>query len=239
MAAQLDTSMQAEGSDVLQQFLLKHKNKLKNIEPIYNILHENDIDYGELMDYKESYLVETLNEIGMKKINIGRLINVLRKFECSTIFQEANKKTVVVLSNNEDKALTQLNKQSIMVSEFITNIKDEINSLNETYKKCEKQINATFDGMVEAINNRRKQLLKTIKNVTNDKSDKLNKQLNDLNIYKNALNESNIESQKLINDTNIHTIKRQTKILKLTQNVLNRNDAPNLDDFKLCACAML
>eukprot|EP01084_Bolivina_argentea_P120554 213712_1 len=67
----------------------------------------------------------------------------------------------------------------------------------------------------------------------NAKKEILLKQKNELTMYQNELNECNNISQKMIKDISLDSQKRKMKILINTQNVLNKNDAPNIDEYRI------
>eukprot|EP01084_Bolivina_argentea_P262404 443722_1 len=111
----LDTNItvQAEGSDELIEFLTQYQSDLKNsVNPIYNALNKIGLDKTELLEFDSVDLRQTLEEEGLKKIHIGRLIKKLRKIQQSQIYIAATKTHVVVLSSEEENALNHIISKS-------------------------------------------------------------------------------------------------------------------------------
>eukprot|EP01084_Bolivina_argentea_P308213 532870_1 len=200
----VETSVQTEGSDKLHTFLGQHEDRLKNVDNIYELLHKNDIDYDELMRYEEKDLRDTLHEIGMKKIVIGRIYNLLRTIKNSSIYKEQNtvstKVVRVLVSAEEQYALSNIDKKIAKISELIQSIKSAMDNLNENNVKNKKIVETNFSQIVEnvilCVNARKQELLLELDKTMSVKKEILLKQMNEFMTYQNELNKCSDVSQK-------------------------------------------
>eukprot|EP01084_Bolivina_argentea_P308214 532873_1 len=211
----VETSIQTEGNDKLHTFLCQHEDQLKTVDKIYELLHENDIDYDELMTYKEIDLRDTLHEIGAKKIVISRMYNLLRTIKTSVIYTQENtvstKVVQVLVSTEEQSALSNIDKKSAKISELVNHITNAVNNLNENNIKNKNIIETNFRQIVQNVNERKKELILELDNAMNAKKEILLKQKNELTMYQNELNECNNISQKMIKDISLDSQKKKNE----------------------------
>eukprot|EP01084_Bolivina_argentea_P221435 375056_1 len=203
MSNPTDTSTEeCEGNDKLKEFLVTHVNKLKKVENIYQKLHENEIDYNELMEYNEQDLRDTLNEIEMKKINSGRIINLLRVTHESRIYKEKNNTTikVIVLSEEEQNALLSVEKHESKISEVTAVITNKIKTLDVNLKEYHQIINDNFAEIIQKANERKKQLLTDLNQRVNDNKSILLNQIDVFSRFQNELKQFHKQSEKLIHN---------------------------------------
>ena len=146
---------QKEGGDTLKAFLLEHKSVLKKgVDPLYAVLIENEIEeYEELIDFAEMGLRTILDpkkevnkKLKIKDVHIEKLINILRNIPQSQIYKDANKeKVVVVLSDDEYKAMNKIKAKSARIKQYKQNITDTIQVLTKNKVSCKVEIDKQTD----------------------------------------------------------------------------------------------
>eukprot|EP01084_Bolivina_argentea_P217541 369301_1 len=217
----VDTSFQTEGSDKLREFLISN-NKLKNVDSIYQKLIVKDIDYDELMQFGETDFRETMNELNIEKIQISRLFNALRIHKESRIYKQENvnlnniKSQIVILSSEENKALSNMNDKCVQISETVSHITNKVNLLEGNTVKTQNIINQNFDHILKAVNDRRNELLLELNEKTNIEKEKLLREKDKLKLYQNEMNECNEKVQKLLKDSGLNNQNKKSTLLSIT-----------------------
>eukprot|EP01084_Bolivina_argentea_P285396 489400_1 len=242
MAAHIHTITDEEGIDELKQFLLSNKNKLKNaVDPIYQLLTDEDIDYEELMEYAEvdlrSILTENAN-IKLKSTQIGRLINVLRNTAESTIHKQSKKeKIVIVLSDQENNALNNIKHKIEQITKHKETVTDTINILNNNKINCKKQIDQQITYMIQMLQKRQKELVIQLDTIVKDKTTKLTKQLINLQNDESKMNECYNKCKAMVENTTLDSSTRKSKILANTKVVLQDKNIVSYNDFHVISSA--
>eukprot|EP01084_Bolivina_argentea_P005935 11215_1 len=173
------TSMEAEGSDPLREFLLQHQNALKlsntrKLNDIYNKLNENDIDYDELLKFEDEQLLCQIlvEECKISKLAVTRIITVLKNIPQSQICKQKHNVKIITISNDEQNALNNIQKASKEIENIINNITVNMSELDKNSKECEIAINYNFDNIIKTINKRRGELISNLKTIKQKKKKK-------------------------------------------------------------------
>ena len=222
------TSVQAEGSDKLREFLFRYQTELKltksgKLDEAYSKIDDGDVDYDDLISFKENILDRTLTECGLKSALIGRIINVLRREPLSMVYKQENEVKVVAISVEEETAINNIQRSTENIKSMINEININKSKLNENVSKCKDKINDNFDSMIKTINNRRDILLSQLEDIQKSTEAKLNESENKLAIQQSQLNECSHNVHSMTTDINMDKMKRKQKILQTTKQLLNNN----------------
>eukprot|EP01083_Nonionella_stella_P092152 257874_1 len=223
MASQAETSIQAEleGSDELKVFLMEHASELKNsFTPIYDALIKIGLDKVELLEFEASDLTKTLQEEGVKSLHIGRLKKSLRKIPQSQIYIESQQKQVVVISYEEERALNDIDNANKELKQNMGTIIDTMSELTTNYQTNEDAINAEFDKIINTANRRRDRLLEILRNLKEDKNNKLQQQMNIMKEYEQQLDTCRDNAQQMIQNTSIDAVKRKNEVVTASSDLL-------------------
>eukprot|EP01084_Bolivina_argentea_P041079 75797_1 len=208
--------------DELYNFLFEHERKLKtSLHAIYNVLKENEIGYDDLMEYSSIDLRETLYELELQKLHIGKLINLLRRIPHSQIYKESN--NIIVLSEKEQTALNDINKANKNVDEAIIEIQNNMKLLQQNCLNAQQIINSTFKYIVQTAEQTQTTLLKQLQQMVEHKNLTFTHNIQHLMQYQQKLTECIDASDKMIYDMTISASERKNKILSLTTNVLSND----------------
>eukprot|EP01084_Bolivina_argentea_P113854 202822_1 len=225
----VETLGATEGSDRLKEWLGENKDQLRlqnstKLEEIYDKLSE-EIAYDDLLKLGEADLRPALSDCRLKSIQVGRIIAVLKEAPDTIIHKEANKSKIVkiVLSNDEEEALQNINKQRDKIDKIILNISNELNQSIDNATNGKQIINQKYDQIVTIINQQRKHLLFILDNKINIKTQKLETEKKQFITYKNKLNEYCQQTETLIQNTSITPTQRKQQILTLTNNVIDKS----------------
>ena len=173
------TANAVEGEeDELQKFLQQNANKLGKIEEIYQELTQAGIKLGDLLSFGEVDLRSILQSTKLNALSIGRLFVVLKTTPQSTIYkdikqqqqqQQQQKHKLVFLTKEEQEYVNQLNKQKDLMNRLEFEHKTEIKTFSEKCIAQRKEINETFDQLIEIITNKKQSILDEFNNNVNKK----------------------------------------------------------------------
>eukprot|EP01083_Nonionella_stella_P303524 1051087_1 len=219
MAGVQQTSVQAEGSDPLQSFF----NQNSKLKPQWLDKIREELDYDDLLESDAADLRNVLkNDCELKDLAVTKILNAVRKVPESVMYQAHHGTKVSIVSMEEHEAAQKIEKESARINEAIVNTVNIMEKLNENSKTTSKTLNDTFDQIVEKANKRRDFLLARLKQITSHKHNQLSVQKEAFNQKMKELNDAYAETQTMMKDITVNPLKRNTKILSKSKQLLDQ-----------------
>eukprot|EP01084_Bolivina_argentea_P155440 270870_1 len=169
MAAYLDEEGMQENvtnRSELEQWL--NENNLQNVVSIFaeqNMTMEELLEYGE----NENALIDYLKSLEISQPLIHRIcFKINKKLHIKQNNPNSNKSknkpqiVRILITDEEDKAISELNNYSKKISSLINESQQVHNNILVTKQQVKSQINAEFNNLINMISNKQENILKTL-----------------------------------------------------------------------------
>ena len=138
--------------------------------------------------------------------------------------QEPQIVRTIVLSQEEDEAITSIKNKYNESSQYLEELNNYINNLNNITKENENKINKFRKESVNKLNLRMDQLIDKSRYEINKKKKEISNHIKKIKEYNLELINGQKKQTELLNDTKLDTIKRKIKIMEINKNINNDND---------------
>eukprot|EP01083_Nonionella_stella_P235342 827641_1 len=128
------TDDQQEGDPLHRLLVESLKTKRKTIDDVEQKLKAEGVSHDDIIQFLEKDLRDTLADIQMKPLFIGRIVKHLKTVPQSAVFKENQIKTKFVkiyVSPQENKAFADLSKAHKHASDAAHNIQTQTNKLTQ------------------------------------------------------------------------------------------------------------
>eukprot|EP01083_Nonionella_stella_P172089 589457_1 len=190
---------------------------------------DDEIAMDDLLSWDEQYLSEMCKEYSMRPPFDKRLKSAVRalQFACSETEtpQNASQRIYrVVTSTKECDSMKLLESKLSTVDGATQKNTNETSTALQDKQKIEDEIESTFGAIINAINERKKQLMGTLNDESNVILNGLKQQQNALSSYVTSIKQAQKQQNELLLDPNMDTTKRELKVIEITNNALQSID---------------
>eukprot|EP01083_Nonionella_stella_P287148 977356_1 len=229
MAAPADTigdegSGEADVKQNIEDWLTKHR-----LSKFKQKFIEDEITMDDLLLWDEQSLNEICTEYSIRQPFSTRLKSGVRALQFERSNNKATQNTSqriyrVVTSTKECDSMKLLESKLSTVDGATQKNTNETSTALQDKQKIEDEIESTFGAIINAINERKKQLMGTLNDESNVILNGLKQQQNALSSYVTSIKQAQKQQNELLLDPNMDTTKRELKIIEITNNALQSID---------------
>ena len=187
---------------------------------------ENDITFEDILTWDESLMDSICIECNITAaVKKARFKYKVREYQFKS--NKTNAQTTgfgktyrIVMTEKESKAMDVLKAKLNEIKESIQNNKNKSGKLSKDTKDIEDDIKSVFSEIRKKVDEREKALMTQLDNISSEQSKALKDQMECLKQYKDSIKAAMSEQDALSLDPNMDSAKRQSKILKITDDTL-------------------
>eukprot|EP01084_Bolivina_argentea_P107105 191529_1 len=201
--------------------------KTNRLDVFIDHFNETQLTISELLTYNENDIDHLIKDCNIKKyVFIKRFKDALRKLQHHQSISKSSSNRFgqiyrVVISNKESENIKRLETKLSELDIVLNDNLSKVSALLEDAQKKDVEIEKVFLVIRNKINEREKQLRNKFNTLSNETVNKLRQQQKKLESYKKLINNSLSEQQAMTLDPNIDSIKRENKIVEITNNTLS------------------
>eukprot|EP01084_Bolivina_argentea_P238680 400984_1 len=213
----------------LEQWLIE--NNLQNAVSIFkeqNMTMEELLEYGEdenaLTDYLKSLkLPQPLIHRICFKIN-KKLTTKNNNNQNNNNNNSNNKQKIIriFVTDEEDKAMRELNICSIKIASLVNESQQECNNIMTTKQKLKSQINAKFNNLINVISNKQENVLKTLDELTKNIYRTTNSNLQHLVEQQKNVEKAIKQCNELLENIDIDKRERKQMVISTMNNIVKK-----------------
>eukprot|EP01084_Bolivina_argentea_P190029 326682_1 len=211
---------------------LRNNDLMDAKDNLLNMRRPVTLEYLKEFDpmFLNGFIKSDLKLDGMLAYDFSKAVAKLR--ESSGAGTTAAKQIVrIVLSQEEDNAITEINQKCSNVLAYVDQLKKDMNGLTDASKEIEAKINQFEQESINKIKSRMNELRKQANIEINKQKQQISNHLQKCEAYKTLLNEAQKKQNTLLTDDKLDKSKRKTKILEIKNNTLNNNILNNKMKF--------
>eukprot|EP01084_Bolivina_argentea_P190027 326680_1 len=204
---------------------LRNNDLMDAKDNLLNMRRPVTLEYLKEFDpmFLNGFIKSDLKLDGMLAYDFSKAVAKLR--ESSGAGTTAAKQIVrIVLSQEEDNAITEINQKCSNVLAYVDQLKKDMNGLTDASKEIEAKINQFEQESINKIKSRMNELRKQANIEINKQKQQISNHLQKCEAYKTLLNEAQKKQNTLLTDDKLDKSKRKTKLLHVNKSVLNEND---------------
>jgi len=128
----------------------------------------------------------------------------------------------VMMSPPENKAMTKLHQYVDKCNFLLQQLSLSNDALKKSIVDCDTEINEKFDRIAVTIEDKRKQLLRQVDGLRQEKDSKLKEQLNTLLGYQQVIGGGKQQYEAIMGNPQVDINSRKKDVVQVTQGILNR-----------------
>eukprot|EP01083_Nonionella_stella_P102764 292656_1 len=180
----------------------------------------------DLLSWDEQSLKEICTEYSIRQPFSTRLKSAVRKFQFKRSDHDNGSHRIyrVITTTKEGDSMKLLESKLSTVDGATHKNTNETSTALQDKEKNGDSIESTFGAIIDAINERKKQLMGTLNDESNVILNGLKQQQNALSSYVTSIKQAQKQQNELLLDPNMDTTKRELKIIEITNNALQSID---------------
>eukprot|EP01084_Bolivina_argentea_P278358 475495_1 len=251
MAHTLDTDEGTNTQDSRNSSDLVQWLKSNNLKKLIPLFANEEMTLDELISFSdnEEYFKNYLTELNIPKASQWRILSSIKTTKQARILQnnqehkiydsknnddnDINQHTIsrIRVTDEEDEAINKLEKYNENLLSLIKELTTLNNSVIHNEQETKSKINAQFDQLINIINNKQEQVLKTLDQLSKQKSMEINTQIKNIQEKQKQAENAKLTCYTTIENSNIDREQRKKMIISTANNITTEKVSSTITDI--------